>query len=256
MTPASPAPPFRRLSPEQAAALLETAGLSVLDVRDAATYAREHIAGAVHVSRENLDTVLVRAKKAAPVLIYCYHGNASQTYARMFADFGFSAVHDLIGGYEAWRSHRAASGQRALPEALRAWLQAQGFPPDDLAATIENRTTPLMRACRLGERDVAAALIEQGAALDARNADGNNALWLACFSANLELIALLVDKGIAIDNRNDNGATCLMYAASAGKTEVVAALLAAGADRHAKSLDDFTALDMAANIECLRLLRA
>ncbi|MDA8119404.1 MAG: ankyrin repeat domain-containing protein, partial [Gammaproteobacteria bacterium] len=61
--------------------------------------------------------------------------------------------------------------------------------------------------------------------------------------------------GAHLNHQNDNGATCLMYAASAGKTAVVARLLAFGADRSLLSLDDFTALDMAANLECLNLLR-
>ena len=46
-----------------------------------------------------------------------------------------------------------------------------------------------------------------------------------------------------------------MYAASAGKDAVVKALLAAGANRELKSLDDYTALDMAATLPCLQLLR-
>jgi hypothetical protein len=46
-----------------------------------------------------------------------------------------------------------------------------------------------------------------------------------------------------------------MYAASAGKTGIVARLLAAGANTQVKSLDDLTALDMAANLECQALLR-
>lgn len=140
-------------------------------------------------------------------------------------------------------------------DALRAWLIEQGFAADDPAATIANHTTPLMHAARLGLPAIAAELIECGAALNAVNHDGNNALWLACFSDNLELIDLLIRSGVEPNRQNDNGATCLMYAASAGKTEVVARLLAAGADAQLKSLDDFTALDMSANIECLRLLR-
>ena len=58
-----------------------------------------------------------------------------------------------------------------------------------------------------------------------------------------------------MDHQNDNGATCLMYAASTGKHAVVEKLLHAGANPQLKTLDDFSALDMAATIECLRLLR-
>ena len=56
-------------------------------------------------------------------------------------------------------------------------------------------------------------------------------------------------------SRNANGATVLMYASSTGKTQWVRFLLEKGADPYLKSLDDFTALDLAANVETLRLLR-
>jgi thiosulfate/3-mercaptopyruvate sulfurtransferase len=46
-----------------------------------------------------------------------------------------------------------------------------------------------------------------------------------------------------------------MYAASTGKHAVVDQLLASGADPLLTTLDDFSALDMAATIECLHLLR-
>jgi ankyrin repeat protein len=142
-----------------------------------------------------------------------------------------------------------------LSPALHTWLDAQGFPADNLNATIQNRTTPLMQAARMGDHAIAAELIRHGADLNATNNDGNNALWLACFNGDPKLIGLLIASGIALNNQNDNGATCLMYAASASKTEVVAQLLKAGADTQAKSLDDFTALDVAGNLACLTLLR-
>jgi thiosulfate/3-mercaptopyruvate sulfurtransferase len=80
-------------------------------------------------------------------------------------------------------------------------------------------------------------------------------LWLACFGSHLDVIDNLIDSGIDIDNRNDNGATPLMYAASSGKAEVVERLLAKGADTAPETLDGFTALDLAATVECLALLR-
>lgn len=146
--------------------------------------------------------------------------------------------------------------QREFNAALTAWLVAQGFPPGDIEAVIDNRTTPLMQACRLGDGDMVDALLAAGARLDAINGDGNNALWLACFNGDLNIIDKLVSSGIALDHQNEGGATCLMYAASASKTEVVARLLEAGANFHLQNYDDFTALDMAANLECLQMLRA
>jgi ankyrin repeat protein len=139
---------------------------------------------------------------------------------------------------------------------LHDWLTAEGFAGDDIKATIANKTTPLMRAAFLGDIDRAREILAAGGAVEALNADGNNALWLACVERHLAMIDLLIEAGIDMDNCNDNGATALMYAASSGRTEVVAHLLARGADITAETLDGYSALDMAANIDCLNLLRA
>jgi thiosulfate/3-mercaptopyruvate sulfurtransferase len=134
------------------------------------------------------------------------------------------------------------------------WLIEHGFPPDGHEALIANLTTPLMLASRLGATATVRALVGRGVSVNTRNADGNNALWFACVSEDLGSIDALLAAGIDIDNLNDNGATCLMYAASSGKAAVVARLLAAGARLHHQTLDGFTALDMAATLDCLRLL--
>ena len=73
----------------------------LLDTRDAASHARDGWPGAVRLCSDNQDTLLLRTARTRPVLIYCYHGNASQTWAQMFADFGFTEVSDLIGGQAA-----------------------------------------------------------------------------------------------------------------------------------------------------------
>jgi thiosulfate/3-mercaptopyruvate sulfurtransferase len=251
-------PAFIRLDAAEATKLIaREPALRLLDARDEDAFKRGHIGEATRLHGRNLDAVISGTSRQQPVLIYCYHGNASQQYARMFADFGFQRVYDLIGGYLAWQEHLARQKPPpALSPALDTWLVAQGFPRGGIEVTIANATTPLMQAARCGEVGIARELIAAGATLDALNRDGNNALWLACFNGNPETIDLLIEAGMDLDHQNDNGATCLMYAASAGKSEVVARLLAAGADTAPQSLDDFTALDMAANLECLRLLRA
>ena len=58
-----------------------------------------------------------------------------------------------------------------------------------------------------------------------------------------------------IDQANSTGATSLMYASSSGKAEVLRELLALGADASLRTQDGFSALDMAANMACLNLLR-
>ncbi|MFG1424647.1 ankyrin repeat domain-containing protein [Roseixanthobacter glucoisosaccharinicivorans] len=225
----------------------------LLDVRDPTSFGEARIDGAVRVTFSDLGPTLAGTPKDQPILIYCYHGNASQEYAQAFSDFGFSQVYSLDGGFEAWRQRTPAA--KALPAELDAWLQAQGFTPGAVEATIANGTTPLMHAAHTGALVMARALIAAGARLNARNADGNTALWLACVGRHFDMIDLLVESGIDLDTANDNGATALMYASSAGLADVVARLLERGADIRPETLDGFTALDLAGNVECLTLLR-
>ncbi len=121
---------------------------------------------------------------------------------------------------------------------LDAWLLDCGFPAQGYDATIDNQTTPLMKASHVGDAAIVNLLIQRGVSVNARNSDGNNALWFACISTDLAVLGLLVDAGIDLDNRNDNQATCLMYAASTGKAEVLSKLTHAGADRRWRSMLD------------------
>jgi len=252
---------YNRIGHPQADELLRRSDVQVLDVRDAESYLKGHIDGAQNISTRNLGGFIGGGNKDAPVLVYCYHGNSSQEYAKILVQFGFTDVSSLDGGYEAWRNRPPASAPAetasndVLDPALQQWLTAHGFGPNDLNGVIWNNTTPLMKASHVGDAAVVRQLIAAGARLDARNGDGGNALWLACVGSHLDIIDILADAGVDIDNRNDNGATCLMYAASSGKPDVIARLLARGADTRYETLDGFSALDLCSTIECLTLLR-
>ena len=246
--------PFQRIDVLAAKDLIQRDDVLVLDVRDAQSFGSAHIEGARNVSITNLTSVIDTTARSMPILIYCYHGFASREYAQIFSDFGFSQVFSLDGGYEAWTTRPSAS-DGALDKTLQNWLTANGFPPKDVNAVITNGTTPLMKASHSGHAEIMRMIIAAGANLDVRNADGNNALWLACVGGSIDAMNVLIQAGINIDNHNDNGATPLMYAASTGKAAVVERLLAAGADITPETLDGFSALDMAATVECLTLLR-
>jgi len=206
----------------------------LLDARDARAHAAGALPGALRLDGRNHEALLLREPKARPVLIYCYHGNASQTYAQMFRDFGFSQVCDLIGGWAAREARRSAG-----PEAGR---DAHG-------------NTPLMAAAWGGDASQVDWLLTGGADVHAQNADGNTALWLACVARSRAIVMRLAEAGAKLDHQNLAGATALMYAASSDRPDMVQLLLELGADASLQSQDDFTALDMAASIECLRLLR-
>lgn len=260
---------FLRIDPQRAADLIHRSrlgqlpGLVLFDVRDRGSYERRHVEGAQHLTEAALGEVFGRVPRAAPVIIYCYHGNASQTYAGMFADFHYAEVYSVDGGFAPLEAALAAGeGEGIAPvlsadaaPALREFIDEYGYDHRNLDQAREHGLTPLMRAALLGRPDLIDALLAAGVDIARRNGDGNNALWLACVSREPAAIRALVAAGIDLDNRNDVGATCLMYAASSGRPEIVEALLAAGADPYIRNDDGVCAVDLVSTIECLRLLR-
>jgi ankyrin repeat protein len=170
----------------------------------------------------------------------------------MFVDFGFDTVVDLIGGWEAWMHHGLSAP--SVPSSVQAWLDAEGFT--DAVTPGMHGNTPLMHAAWRGRLDIVDALLALKVPLDAVNGDGNNALWLGCVSNQPDIVRRLVAAGVPIDHANLTGATSLMYAASSSKPESVQVLLELGADASIQTQDDFTAMDMAASLPCLQLLRA
>lgn len=139
---------------------------------------------------------------------------------------------------------------------LAAFLAEHGFAADDInAAQADGRFTPLMRAAKAGRLDIVDELLRLGVDLNATNADGCNALWLACYNGSHAIIEGLIAAGIEIDRQNGNGASCLMYVASNSKPDLVKLLLEKGADTKLKNFDDFSALDLAASLACLKLLK-
>jgi rhodanese-related sulfurtransferase len=268
---------FQRLrAPDVTAWLAAHPGALILDARDAAHHTRGHWPGSLRLDGRNHERLLMREPKSRPVFIYCYHGNSSQTYADMFADFGFAAVSDLVGGWEAWTQSGlplpvedvaiepalqslspqpvpASTNRAPLPQVLQAWLSTEGF--SDACAPGAHGNTPLMHAAWRGQADIVDLLLAQGVSLTATNGDGNNALWLACVSNQPALVKRVAQAGVPVDHCNLTGATSLMYAASSSKPEVVQALLDVGADPFIQTQDDYTALDMAACLPCLQILR-
>ncbi len=86
---------------------------AIFDVRDMANYQRGHLDGAAQLSEDRLMAWMRRLAKDAPVLIYCYHGNASKVFAQMFVDFRYTEVYSVDGGYEALLAAQASATQSA-----------------------------------------------------------------------------------------------------------------------------------------------
>lgn len=262
MTQTAPRPTVRCISAQEAAGLMQrhadttTPGLALFDVRDPASYERDHIEGAEHLDEASAGPLLMHLPKHTPILIYCYKGNASQIYGRMFTDFRFTHVYSVDGGRDALAAALAPRPKASAPSpALAAFLSEYGFSTTDLNLPRQHGLTPLMRAALLGRDDLLEELIALGVTIGLRNHDGNTALWLACVSNEAAVVRRLIGAGINLNNQNDAGATCLMYTASSGRHAMMEILLAAGADPLIRNQDDARAVDLCATVECLQLLR-
>ncbi len=258
----APAAGFHRIDVATARDIMSRGDALVLDVRDPDSYRLGHIEGSELATKENFQGFLTKAPKEKPLIICCYHGNSSQAYAKHFADHGFVDVYSLDGGYEAWAHAESTAPKPAsapavtLSQELRDFLAGHGFAPDNVNTHNKDQATPLMLAVRLGPPAFVKELLAAGADIHAVNADGNQALWLACVGENIENIQLLIDAGIDIQHINVNAATPLMFAASSGRASCVKVLLEAGADPVFDTDLGLTALDMASSVECLNLMRA
>jgi rhodanese-related sulfurtransferase len=90
--------------------------LALFDVRDEGAFKASHVEGAVHLAERALPGVLASLPKHTTVVVYCYHGHASQTFATTFSDFGFSDVHSVDGGFEALRAEHDERTRRDRDE--------------------------------------------------------------------------------------------------------------------------------------------
>jgi len=76
----------------------------ILDVRDAESFAKEHIPGATNVPLVDLTKKLATLPKDKTIVTYCWHHDcaAAPKAALELAQRGFK-VKDLCGGIKAWK---------------------------------------------------------------------------------------------------------------------------------------------------------
>ncbi len=94
--------PHARISAEDAKILIDTREVSVVDVRDARSFERGHIAGAIHLDNNGVQPFIDQADKSVALIVCCYHGNVSQSASAFLAEQGFTEVYSLDGGYTQW----------------------------------------------------------------------------------------------------------------------------------------------------------
>jgi ankyrin repeat protein/mono/diheme cytochrome c family protein len=123
---------------------------------------------------------------------------------------------------------------------LFGWLTCSALLADESASA----ATPLFRAIRDGDRAAVRTLLQDGAAIHARDELGNTPLMAAALNADATVLALLLEAGADVNATNQAGANALMRAATfAEKTRL---LVAQGADVKARSRFGNTAVLLAA----------
>jgi ankyrin repeat protein len=88
--------------------------------------------------------------------------------------------------------------------------------------------TPLIYAAFNGHTEVAAYLLDHGAAIDARADNGFTALIAAARSGHEAMTVLLLKRGANPNVRDDKGETAMDYALRGGNTDIFDRLRAAG----------------------------
>lgn len=105
-------------------------------------------------------------------------------------------------------------------------------------------SSPLISAAFMGNTEAANLLIEAGANLNYKNADGSTALHTAAAFGKTEVAKLLILSGIDINIKNKEGSTALHTAAFFCHTDIVEVLLEKGVDKTIKNKSGKTALDV------------
>jgi rhodanese-related sulfurtransferase len=96
---------MREITPGELAAWLADASRKkplLLDVREPWEVEKARIAGAVHIPMREVPARVAELDPDRDVVAFCHHGGRSMQVAAFLEKQGFSRVHNLAGGVDAW----------------------------------------------------------------------------------------------------------------------------------------------------------
>lgn len=93
------------LSAAEATQLINRRNAVVVDLRPAAEYTNGHLPSARHLEFSELQAKIgqIAKNKASPVLLVCQNGLQSNKASRIVREAGYTEVHVLQGGLNAWQ---------------------------------------------------------------------------------------------------------------------------------------------------------
>ena len=94
------------ISPQDAAAKLESGEALIIDVRDKDEWEEGHIPGATHLSRGTIEFDIEEKvpDPHAMIICHCGGGGRSALAAESLQKMGYKNVRSMAGGFKAWRA--------------------------------------------------------------------------------------------------------------------------------------------------------
>lgn len=93
---------FKRISAQQAKDMIDAGAVTLIDIRDEASFQAGHMSNCIHVDHQSIQDFMQDADLDIPLIVCCYHGNSSQSAAQFFIEKDFCDVYSLDGGYTDW----------------------------------------------------------------------------------------------------------------------------------------------------------
>lgn len=96
---------MKQISPQELAAWLADAGRDkplLLDVREPWEFEKARIAGAQLIPMREVPARHQELDQEKDVVAICHHGGRSQQVAIFLEKAGFTRIHNLVGGVDAW----------------------------------------------------------------------------------------------------------------------------------------------------------
>lgn len=91
-----------RLSVSNAKSLIDQQNASVIDIRDAGSFANGHIVNAIHMSGDAFSEFMDATEKNCHIIVCCHHGVMSISVSELLVKEGFEHVYSLDGGFASW----------------------------------------------------------------------------------------------------------------------------------------------------------
>src|SRR5438270_6233282 len=93
------------ISPQDAAAKLNSGDAVVVDVRDKDEWDEGHIPGAIHISRGTIELDIEEKVPDTNAMIICHCGGGRSALAsESLQKMGYKNVRSMAGGFKAWKA--------------------------------------------------------------------------------------------------------------------------------------------------------